>query len=69
MNKIADLIERLERVRLAQEMKPAPDGLSLSLMEFGAELSALDDEGIAALAKEWNITPDNVREMPASYTR
>ncbi len=61
--KIEAMRERLER------SKPAPDGLSLSLMKFGAELAALDDEGVAAVAKELNITPDDVREMAQSYAR
>jgi len=69
MNKIANLLDRLERVRLAQETEATPDDLSVSLWEFGAELAALDDEGIAAVAEGLNITPEAVREMARSYTR
>jgi len=72
-------MERLERVKLAQEMEPAPDALSISLRKFGAELAALDDEGIAELLEAWNrpsengqgldLTPDDIREMARSYAR
>jgi len=69
MSKISDLMERLERVKLAQEMEPPVDELSKSLWAFGAELAALDDEGVAAFAKELNITLDDVREMARTYAR
>ena len=39
MDKIISLIERLERVKLARDMEPDPDGLSLSLWAMGAELA------------------------------
>ena len=48
MNKITGLLERLERVKLAQDTEPEPDGLSL--WALGAELAALDEAGIAAEA-------------------
>ena len=66
--KIAALMERLERVKLAQTDETR-DGLSKSLWEFGAELAALDDEGTAALASELGIMQDDVREMARSYAR
>lgn len=69
MNKIDDLLERLDRVKLARDMVPEPDGLSLSLWKLGDELAALDDDGIAALADELCITPDNVRDMARTYAR
>lgn len=69
MDKIADLLDRLERVKLARESEPEPDALSRSLWEFGAELAALDDEGTAALAAEWGISPDNVRQMALDLSR
>lgn len=69
MNKIDDLLERLECVKLAREMEPDPDGLSLSLWAMGAELAALDDDGIAALSDELGIAPDDIREMAWTYTR
>lgn len=68
MNKIDDLMERLERVKLLQTDE-APDGLSESLWELGAELTAMDDEGVTALADELGINPDDVREMAWSYAR
>lgn len=68
MNKIDDLMERLERVKLLQTDE-APDGLSASLWELGAELTAMDDEGVTALADELGINPDDVREMAWSYAR
>lgn len=69
MNKIDDLLERLECVKLAREMEPDPDGLSLSLWAMGAELAALDDDGIAAQSDELGIAPDDIREMAWMYTR
>lgn len=54
MNKIDDLLERLDRVRLARDMEPEPDGLSLSLWAFEDEMASLDEIGIAALAAETN---------------
>ena len=68
MNKIDDLMERLERVKLLQTDE-APDGLSASLWELGAELTAMDDEGVTTLADELGINPDDVREMAWSYAR
>ncbi len=69
MNKVADLMERLERVKLARAAEPEPDGLSVSLREFGAELAALDDDGIAAMAEDLGITPEGIREMARAYAR
>ena len=68
MNKIADLMDRLERVKLAQDDAP-PDDHSRSLWEFGAELAALDEAGIKVRAEKWDITPDAVREMARTYAR
>ncbi len=68
MDKINDLMDRLERVRLAQDDAP-PDELSRSLWEFGAELAALNEAGIKARAEEWGITQDDVREMARTYAR
>ncbi len=67
-DKIARLMERLERVKLAQDDAP-PDGLSKSLWEFGEELAALDEAGVDALADALGITPDDVRGMTRSYAR
>lgn len=69
MNKIDNLIERLERVKLIHDMEPDPDGLSLSLWEMGAELAALGDEDLAAEAEALGITPDDVRAMALAYVR
>lgn len=69
MNKIDDLMNRLEMVKLARNMEPEPDGLSLSLWAMGAELAALDDEGTVTLAAEWGISPDNVRQMTLDLSR
>ena len=63
MNKITDLMERLKRVKLAREMEPEPDALSVCLWEFGAELAALDEAGLAAQAEAWGITMDGMRGM------
>lgn len=56
MNKIDDLLERLECVRLARDMEQeAPaDDLSKSLFEFGRELAVLDTLGTSALLYELN---------------
>lgn len=54
MNKIDDLLERLECVKLAREMEPEPDGLSLSLWAMGKELAGLDTLGKSALLYELN---------------
>lgn len=69
MNKITDLLERLERVKLTQDMEPEPDALSLNLWALGAKLAALDEAGIAAEAEALGITPDDVREMARTYAR
>lgn len=69
MNKITALLERLERVKLAHEMEPEPDALSISLWELGGELAALDDGEVADLAEGWGIDPDDVREMARTYAR
>lgn len=69
MNKIDDLMNRLEMVKLARDMEPEADGLSLSLWAMGTELAALDDEGTVALAAEWGISPDNVRQMALDLSR
>ena len=69
MDKIVSLIDRLERVKLARDMEPAPDGLSLSLWAMGAELAALDETGLTAEAEALGITPDDVREMARIYSR
>lgn len=68
MNKIDDLMDRLERVKLAQTDED-PDRLSLSLWELGAELAALDDDGAATLAGELGIAPEDVWEMARTYAR
>ena len=65
--KIEAMRERLERVKLARDMEPAPDGLSSSLWAMGAELAALDEDGLAAEAEALGITPDNVRELARTY--
>lgn len=69
MNKITGLLDRLERVKLARDMEPDPDGLSLSLWAMGAELAVLDEAGLAAEAEMLGITPDDVREMARTYAR
>ncbi len=69
MNKITDLLERLERVKLTQDMEPAPDGLSLSLWALGERLAALDEAGLAAEAEALGITLDDVRDMARIYSR
>lgn len=67
--KITALMDRLERIKLNRENEPEPDALTLSLLELGAELAALDEEGIAAKAAEWGISPDDVRDMTRTYSR
>lgn len=67
--KITALMDRLERVKLNREHEPEPDGLSLSLWALGEELAALDEEGLAAKAAEWGISPDDVRDMARTYSR
>lgn len=69
MNKIDDLLERLDRVKLTRENEPEPDALSRSLWEFEAELAALDDERAVTLAAELGISPDNVRQMTLDFSR
>ena len=69
MDKIVSLIDRLERVKLARNMEPDPDGLSLSLWAMGAELAALDEAGLAAEAEALGIIPDDVRDMARTYAR
>ena len=54
MNKIDDLLKRLDRVKLARDMEPEPDGLSLSLWAMGKELDGLDTLGKSALLYELN---------------
>lgn len=69
MNKIDDLLERLDRVKLARDMELEPDALSLSLWALGAELAVLDDEGVNAEAEALGISPEAVREMARTYSR
>lgn len=59
--------ERLERVKLARDTEPDPDGLSL--WALGVELAELDGVGLAAEAEALGITPDDVREMARAYAR
>lgn len=54
MNKIDDLMNRLEMVKLARDLEPEPDGLSLSLWAMGKELAGLDALGKSALLYELN---------------
>lgn len=61
-------LERLEQIR-AMRNEETPDALSVSLWEFGYELSALNDDEIAALADELEISIDDVRELAASLSR
>lgn len=69
MNKVDDLLECLECVKLARDMEPEPDALSLSLWAFGARLLALDDEGVNAESEVLGISPEAVREMTRAYAR
>lgn len=69
MNKIYDLLERMDRVKLARDMEPEPDAMSLSLWALGAELAVLDDEGVNAEAEALGISPETVREMARTYSR
>ena len=69
MDKIISLIDRLERVKLTQDMEPEPDALSLNLWALGAKLAALDEAGIVAEAEMLGITPDDVREMARTYAK
>lgn len=65
--RIATIAEAIERRKMEQE---APvDDLSKSLFEFGRELAALDEAGLAAKAEAWGITPDDAREMARTYAR
>lgn len=65
--RIAAIAEAIERRKMEQE---APvDDLSKSLFEFGRELAALDEAGVAAKAEACGITPDDVREMARTYAR
>lgn len=67
--KITDLMDRLERVKIARAMIPSPDDLSLSLWELGAELAALDEEGLSVEAADLGISRDDVLEMARTYAR
>lgn len=69
MNKVADLLERLERVRLNRENASDPDPLSESLWEYFAELAALGEAGLAAAAAELGVTPEDVVDMAQNYVR
>lgn len=65
--KIEAMRERLERVKLTQDMEP--DALSLNLWALGAKLAALDEAGIAAESETLGIAPDDVRDMARLYSR
>ena len=52
---------RLEAARRYNEAPPDP--LSLSLRAFQDELSALDENGVNALAAELGIAPEAVRRI------
>lgn len=65
--RITALAEAIERRKMEQE---APvDDLSRSLFEFGQELAALDETGLAAEAEALGIAPNDVRDMAQRYTR
>lgn len=64
--RINALAEAIERRKMEQE---APvDDLSRSLFEFGQELAALDETGLAAEAEALDISPNDVRDMTQMYT-
>lgn len=64
--RITALAEAIERRKMEQE---APvDDLSRSLFEFGQELAALDETGLAAEAEALDISPNDVRDMTQMYT-
>lgn len=64
--RITALAEAIERRKMEQE---APvDDLSGSLFEFGQELAALDETGLAAEAEALDISPNDVRDMAQMYT-
>lgn len=69
MEHIDSLMDRLERIKLDRTNEAEPDALSKSLWALGAELSALNEDAVAAKAAEWGITPDDVREMARTYMR
>lgn len=75
MSKIINLLDRLERVKLAREMEPEPDGLSLSLMALGREMASMTEDDIAALAAETDedgrqiLTLEQARAFVASFAR
>lgn len=72
---IDTLLERLERVKLACDMEPDPDALSLSLWAFEDEMANLDEIGIAALAAAIDedgksiLTPEQARQMVGDFKR
>lgn len=63
--RIAAIAEAIKR-RAMEEEAPADD-LSKSLFEFGRELAALDEAGLAAKAEAWGIAPEDLREMTRMY--
>ncbi len=69
------MYERLERVRRVRANAPEPDALSVSLYQLGAEMDALDDNGIEALMQELTegdeaiLTPEQAREFVDSFRR
>ena len=48
---IETLIDRLERVKLDRANRPPVNALSASMFQFGAELAALDADGLARAAE------------------
>lgn len=61
--RIVERLARLEEARRKRESLGPPDPLSLSLMEYEAELAALDESGIRARAEAWEVSPDAVRRQ------
>jgi len=75
MDKITDLLDRLERVRIMRANAPDPDALSVSLCQLGAEMNALDDDGMEALTQELTegedavLTSEEAKEFINSFRR
>lgn len=65
---ITELIEEMERLKDTRTYE-TPDPLSVSLWEFGAEVSAMDDNSAVVLATELDITPDELRALALDFVR
>ena len=66
IRRIDNLQDRLERVKLDRANMPPADALSVSLWELGAEMAALDADGLAKAAEIMGTVPPGPENKAAA---